>query len=43
MTDRQAYAFARPVHTPADVNADEFRRTKRLRDGVLLSILTVNR
>src|SRR4051794_32669057 len=42
MTERQAVAFAHP-QARADGDITPFRRIRRVPDGVLVSILTVNR
>lgn len=43
MTDRQAFAFANPVHDPAAVSSGPFAKHRRVAAGVLITILTVNR
>lgn len=42
MTERQAHAFAHPIHNPAE-SSRGFSHTKRVADGVMITILTVNR
>lgn len=41
--ERQAYAFAHPVHDPAQASSGDFAERRRLGAGVLITILTVNR
>lgn len=42
LTERQEHAFATPIHDPRG-SSRGFSRTKRVADGVMITILTVNR